>query len=44
MSRVVNILIVAGLFVLRIALPLAALLAVGALIERAYRRREAGDA
>jgi len=43
MSEFLDVLIVAGLFVLRIGLPLAILLAVGTLIERAYRRREAHD-
>lgn len=43
MSGFMDVLIVAGLFVLRIGLPLAALLVVGGLIERAYRRREAQD-
>lgn len=43
MSEVLDVVIVAALFVLRIGLPLAILLAVGTLIERAYRRREASD-
>jgi hypothetical protein len=39
MSTLVNVLIVAGMFMLRIGLPLLVILTVGALIERTYRRR-----
>lgn len=38
-NTVTNVLIVAGLFMLRIGLPLLVVITVGALIERAYRRR-----
>lgn len=43
MSGIMEVLVVAGLFVLRIGVPVALLLVVGTLIERAYRRREAED-
>lgn len=43
MTGIMEVLVVAGLFVLRIGLPLTTLLLIGALIERAYRRREARD-
>lgn len=43
MNSVVSVLIVAGMFMLRIGLPLMVILTVGALIERAYRRRAAAE-
>lgn len=42
-ATLTEILAVAGLFVLRIGLPLVILLVVGALIERAYNRRTESD-
>jgi hypothetical protein len=38
-NTVMEILAVAGLFVIRIGLPVAILLTIGALIENSYRRR-----
>ncbi len=43
MSGIMDVLIVAGMFALRIGVPVAALLVIGTLIDRAYRRREAED-
>lgn len=43
MSGIMDVLVVAGLFVLRIGVPVAVLLVIGTLIDRAYRRREAED-
>jgi len=43
MSGIMDVLIVVGMFVLRIGVPVAALLIIGALVDRAYRRREAED-
>ena len=43
MSGIMDVLVVAGMFVLRIGVPVAVLLVIGTLIDRAYRRREAED-
>ena len=43
MNAIGEVLSVAGLFLVRIGLPLLLLLVVGTLIDRAYRRREAED-
>ena len=41
MNAIGEVLSIAGLFLLRIGLPLLILLTLGTLIDRAYRRREA---
>jgi hypothetical protein len=43
MNEIREVLSIAGLFFLRIGVPLLILLAIGTLIDRAYRRREAKD-
>ncbi len=43
MNEIREVLSIAGLFFLRIGVPLLILLVIGTLIDRAYRRREAKD-
>ena len=42
MAGFIEVLLVAGLFIMRIGLPLVLLIVTGTFIDRAYRRREAG--
>lgn len=44
MSQVLEVLAVAGLFLLRIGVPVLILLVIGTLVERAHSRREKLDA
>lgn len=43
MNEIREVLSIAGLFLLRIGVPLLILLVIGTLIDRAYRRREDKD-
>lgn len=43
MTGTFEVLVVVGLFIVRIGIPLTILLAVGSLIERGYSRRETSN-
>lgn len=43
MQGFMDVVTVAGFFLLRVGLPLIALMVIGTLVERAYRRREAAE-